>query len=130
MATAPATALRLVLFGVLGPPAGLIAGLAALRLTGPTGLDPFPGLLVLLPVTYFLGLVPALVTGLVDAVLAAHGTRYRLLLTTVTGAAVGFMPIAAAIGVAGLLRPAILLWAIIGAAPAALCAWLAGLRDP
>jgi hypothetical protein len=130
MSTAQATALRLVLFGVLGPPVGLMAGLAALRMTGPTGLDPLPGLFVLLPVTYFLGLVPALATGLVDTILAMRGVRQRLLLTTIAGAALGFMPVAVAIGMAGVLRPAILLWAIVGAAPAALCSWLAGLRHP
>lgn len=84
------------------------------------------GFLALLLPTYFLGLVPALATALVDAALAARGTPRRIAWTALAGAVCGFMPVAAAIGYSGLVRPLVLAWVLVGAVPAAICSWLAG----
>ena len=122
---APQTAGRLLLFGVLGPPLGLATGLGVLAVIGPHHSVAGPGVLVLLIPTYFLGLVPALVTALVDSVLAERLTPRRTLWTSLVGAACGFIPVAAAIGYSGLVRPLWLVWALVGAVPAAACSWLA-----
>ncbi|MBL8570086.1 MAG: hypothetical protein JNK84_13530 [Phreatobacter sp.] len=123
---APQATARLVLFGVLGPPLGLATGLGVLALVGPGQPMAGIGILVLLIPTYFLGLVPALVTALIDTVLAERGTPRRMLWTTLAGAACGFILVAAAIGYSGLIRPLWLAWGLVGAAPAAICSWLAG----
>jgi hypothetical protein len=125
-AAASRTAWRLALFGLLGPPLGLATGLAVLALISPNQSMSGPGLLVLMIPTYFLGLVPALVTALVDSTLATRGTPRRILWTMLAGAACGFVPVAAAIGYSGLIRPLWLAWAMVGAVPAAICSWLAG----
>jgi hypothetical protein len=125
-ASAAQMARRLAIFGIAGPPLGLATGLGVLWLISRGQTATGFGFLALLPPAYFLGLVPALATALVDSTLAARGTPRRLLWTTLAGAACGFLPVAAAIGHSGLVRPLFLVWGLVGAVPAAVCSWLAG----
>jgi len=124
--TTSLTARRLAIFGIVGPPLGLATGLGMLWLISRSQTVTGSGFLALLVPTYFLGLVPALATALVDSALAARGTPRRIVWTALAGAACGFFPVAAAIGYSGLIRPLFLVWGLVGAVPAAICSWLAG----
>lgn len=129
-ATETGTARRLLIFALLGPPLGLGVGLLAARAGGPLTVDSAVGFLVLAPLAYFFGAVPALCAGLIDDVLARRGIRGRLVWTTLAGGVAGFLPVIAAIGHAGLFRPAVLLWSLIGAIPAATCSAIAARGRP
>jgi hypothetical protein len=125
---------RMLVFALLGPPLGMAAGFFII-LPMLSGFDfhtiePI-GFLVLMPASYVLGLLPALLTGLVDALLVDRGLGQgaRVAGTAAAGFLIGFLPILGAILWGFAQGPFLLLFGIIGAVPAALCSWLTGWLD-
>jgi hypothetical protein len=124
----------MLVFALLGPPLGMAAGFFII-LPLLSGLDVHTiepiGFLVLLPACYVLGLLPALLTGLVDALLAdrGFGRGRRIAGTAAAGFLIGFLPILGAILWGFAHGPFLLLFGIIGAVPAAFCSWLADWLD-
>ena len=118
---------RLLLFGLLGPPLGFVTGfwglLQILNIALGEKSTAEPGQLVLLPLAYTMGLVPALAVGGID-----HYFRdWRLgpLLTCLAGYLLGFMPIAGALVLGFIHGPFVLIFGLIGAIPALICALVA-----
>jgi hypothetical protein len=116
------TMIDALVFGLLGPAAGLLTWMAVLgRGSRDLPLDPF---IIGLLFTYLAGLFPALITAAFDIYLDVRGAKGipKYLLT-------GAFGYAAAYGVAfGGLLPLLIYqprWGIIGAIPAAMCSWIA-----
>jgi uncharacterized protein len=82
--------------------------------------------LILLPAAYVIVLLPAMLTALVDNVLARRNVRYRILWTALAGYIFIFVPLLAALLTGTVRGPYLLLFGIIGAVPGAVCSWLAG----
>jgi hypothetical protein len=126
-----------IIFSVLGPPLGLMTALLVLipliSLIASGKLewtaDPL-GLVVLLPLSYFLGFVPAAVVGFVDALLARNAVPGRIAWTTLAGFFGTFLPVLSAITAGYIHGFSFLIGGIVGAVPAALCSWLASKTDP
>ncbi|MDN5004298.1 hypothetical protein ACFQZO_25985 [Bradyrhizobium sp. GCM10027634] len=124
---------RFAVFAILFPPlAFLVAFWGMLQILtlalGDKSTIEF-GQLVLLPLAYALTLVPAMLTALVDAILAKRKTRYRILWTAFAGYVFIFLPLATSMLQGSIHGPYLLLFGIIGAVPAAICSWLAGHRN-
>lgn len=81
--------------------------------------------LILLPVAYVVALLPAMLTALVDDVLASRSVRHRILWTTLAGY-LFFAPLLVALLTGSIHGPYLLLFGMIGAVPATICSWLAG----
>src|ERR1700753_1049092 len=119
---------RVLVFALLGPPIGFATGFWGLlqllnwALGSPTGFD--IGQLVLLPVAYVLGIVPALFVARVDQAVAK--SRYRVLWTTLFAYLAGFLPILGALMMGFIQSLWVLPFGLIGAVPGAICSWLAG----
>jgi hypothetical protein len=86
--------------------------------------------LILLPAAYVIVLFPALLTALVDDVLARRNVRYRILWTAFAGYVFIFAPLLAALLMGFVHGPYLMLFGIIGAIPGAICSWLAGGSQP
>ena len=82
--------------------------------------------LILLPAAYVIVLIPAMITALVDDVLARRNVRYRILWTALAGYVFIFAPLLAALLMGFVHGPYLMLFGIIGAVPGAICSWLAG----
>ncbi len=82
--------------------------------------------LILLPAAYVIVLLPAMLTAVVDDVLARRNVRYRILWTALSGYMFIFIPLLVALLTGSVHGPYLLLFGIIGAVPAAICSWLAG----
>jgi hypothetical protein len=134
---------RAILFAVLGPPLGAVVGFWlivpamnwALSDAGSPYVWPGPDYhdVVLLPLAYSLGVIPAFLCGAFDEWLV----RQRVSAHAARTAAFGFfacflmlLPLFA-IGVAG--HPVVFIFGLVGAMPAAICAWISSwlwpLRD-
>jgi len=87
-------------------------------------------LLILLPAAYVILMVPALLAGLVDDVLARRKVRYRILWTALAGYVFIFAPLLAALLMGFVHGPYLMLFGIIGAVPGATCSWLAAGLKP
>ena len=85
--------------------------------------------LILLPLAYVMVLLPAMLTAVVDDVLARRKTRYRIVWTAFAGYMFIFIPLLAALLTGSIHGPYLLLFGIIGAVPAAICSWLAGSKS-
>jgi hypothetical protein len=81
---------------------------------------------ILLPLAYLVGIVPALLTAKADDILFKQRARYRVLWTAFAGYVFIFMPLLAALTMGFVHGPYLLLIGIIGAVPAAICSWVAG----
>lgn len=81
--------------------------------------------IVLVPVSYMLGIVPACFAGLFDGVLARRRVRYGPLWTTLFGFAVSFLPLATSFAAGFIHGPLVLVFGFVGALPAFVCSWLA-----
>jgi cytochrome c biogenesis protein CcdA len=119
---------RFLIFGLLGPPLGFVTAfwvmLPALDWSlGASSHAEFHQI-VLLPVAYMIGIVPALLAALFDHVLARRKARWRILWTTLVSTTAGFLPIAASMFDGFVHGPYVLLFGLIGAVPGAICAWL------
>lgn len=73
--------------------------------------------LILLPVAYVIVLLPAMLTALVDDVLARRKFRYRILWTAFAGYLFIFIPLLVALLTGSIHGPYLLLFGIIGAVP-------------
>jgi hypothetical protein len=82
--------------------------------------------LVLLPLAYEIGLVPAVLVAAFDGRLARRGVRYRVGWSTLFGFAVSFLPLLGALSMGFLHGPFVAIFGLLGAAPAAVCSWLSG----
>ncbi|MCG2668178.1 DUF5413 family protein [Bradyrhizobium sp. GCM10023182] len=125
---------RFVVFAVLFPPlAFIVAFWGMLQILnwalGEKGTADY-GQLVLLPLAYMLALLPALLTAVVDDVLARRNIRYRILWTAFAGYVFIFTPLLAALLTGSIHGPHLFLFGIIGAVPAAICSWLTGRTTP
>jgi hypothetical protein len=122
------TTRRVLIFALLGPPIGFATGLWGLlqllnwAVGSPSTSD--IGQLVLLPVAYALGIVPALIVARFDQ--AVVKSRYRVLWTTLFAYLAGFLPILGALMMGFIQSLWVLPLGLIGAVPGAICSWLAG----
>lgn len=118
---------RLVLFGLLGPLLGFITGFWGLLQIFTVAVGDKPtadvGQIVLLPMAYLVGVLPALVTGAIDH--AFRNRRYGPLYTCCAGYLLGFMPIAASIAMGFTRGPYVLIFGLIGTIPALICSLIA-----
>lgn len=124
---------RFLIFAVLFPPLAFVVGFwILLQILNWAEGDPTTfdiGQVVLLPVAHALAIVPALLTGAVDDALFKRSVRYRVLWTTLAGFVLIFLPALAAIPFGFVHGPHLYLFGIVGAVPAAICSWLAGMAD-
>jgi hypothetical protein len=86
--------------------------------------------LILLPAAYVIVLFPAMLTALVDDVLARRSVRVRILWTALAGYVFIFAPLLAALRMGVVHGPYLMLFGIIGAVPGAICSYLAGGSKP
>jgi hypothetical protein len=121
---------RYLTFALLFPPiAFVVAFWIMLQILnwaegGPSSFDYHQ--VILLPLAYLMGIVPALLTAKADDILSKQGVRYRILWTAFAGYVFIFMPLLAALTMGFVHGPYLLLFGIIGAVPAAVCSWIAG----
>ncbi|MGH9808829.1 MAG: hypothetical protein ACRD9W_16545, partial [Terriglobia bacterium] len=82
---------------------------------------------VLLPLAYMFGIIPALIAAVFDHLLARFAVRGRILWTTLFSYFLGFLPIINPL-VLGFVRgpDPLLLIGLTGAVPGAICSWLSG----
>ena len=127
---------RVLVFIALGPPFGYITAfwllLGGLHLVF-DGWDHFDSRrtfdyhqVVLLPLAYSVGFVPALLAGLLDVFLARRRFRYRVLWCALFGFAVSFIPLVMPLAMGFIHGPYLLMFGLVGTVPAAICSWLAG----
>jgi hypothetical protein len=132
---------RVLIFLFLGPPLGLLTGMVvsipALNFVagGPQTFDAV-ALIVLMPLAYAMGAIPALLVCAIDAFLARFKVHARVALCALVGFFIGFLPFPRGLIVLassifegrpslGLLG-VVALEGLVGAIPAAVCSWLAG----
>ena len=121
---------RFAVFLLLGPPLGFVTlfwgllGALGIALGEPPAIG--TGQIVLLPMAYALGIVPALAAALFDHVLARRGTRLRILWTALASFALAFIPLAASLAAGAIHGPYVLAFGLVGAVPGAICSWLSG----
>jgi hypothetical protein len=123
---------RLLIFALIGPPIGLCFAMWVLLPVFEIAVGGRPLFdwhqIVLVPLSYLLGLIPACVVAVFDAFLAGRHFSYRPLWTALFGFAASFLPLLSSLTAGFIHGPIILLFGLVGAAPAALCSWLAGRR--
>lgn len=124
---------RLLIFALLGPPLGVATGLWIILPVFSWALGEASSFdhhqVVLLPLGYLVGAVPALLAGLIDGFLATRNSRWRVLWMALAGFVLSFLPLASSFA-AGLIHgPFILVFGFVGALPAAVCSWLSGKRQ-
>jgi hypothetical protein len=125
---------RFLIFGLLGPPLGMLTGMWGIvpvlngLLGGPSVFDYHQ--LVLIPLAYQIGLLPALLVAVFDGLLARRGVRYRVGWSALFGFAMSFIPLLGALSMGFLHGPFVAIFGLLGAAPAAACSWLAGEGAP
>ena len=125
---------RLLIFALVGPPLGLAIGLGVLVPALNVAFGDLPQWdwrqIVLIPLAYMVGLLPALAAGVFDDVLARRKTKRRPLWTGAFAFAMSFLPLAAAI-LSGMARgPFLLIFGLVGALPGAICSLLADFVAP
>ena len=125
---------RFLVFAALFPPLAFIVAFWGMlqilnRVLGETSTVDYHQLM-LLPAAYVIVLFPAMLTALVDGVLARAGVRYRILWTALAGYVFIFAPVLAALLMGFVRGPYLMLFGIIGAVPGAICSWLAGGSKP
>ena len=118
---------RLTLFGLLGPPLGFVTGFWGLLqiLTVAVGDPPtiHPGQILLLPMAYMLGLVPALLAGAIDH--SVRNVRFGPIYTCLAGYLLGFLPIGVSLIMGLMGGPYVLIFGLVGAIPALICSAVA-----
>jgi len=86
--------------------------------------------LVLIPLAYQVGLLPALLVAAFDGWLVGRDVRYRVGWSTLFGFAMSFIPLLGALSMGFLHGPFVAIFGLLGAAPAAVCSWLSGKAPP
>jgi hypothetical protein len=79
---------------------------------------------LMLPMIYLVGMIPALVMAWFDHVLSARNLPHRVTLTALFGYAISYLPLIGAPWMGFVHGPYVVLFGLIGAVPAALCSWL------
>jgi len=121
---------RLLIFAVLGPPLGLLTGMWGVlpvlnwSLGAPTVFGYHQ--IVLIPLAYMVGLVPALLAGVFDGILARRNIDYRVLWCALFGYAMSFIPLLSSLSMGFLHGPFVLIFGLLGAVPGAVCSWIVG----
>jgi hypothetical protein len=126
--------IRLLIFVILGPPLAIATGLLVLfpvisaLAGGPMAFDIHQIVTVpaLLPIAYAVGLVPALLVGSFDGILAGRNIGRRALWCALFGFAMSFLPLLSSLSMGFLHGPFVLMFGVLGAVPGALCSWIAG----
>lgn len=119
---------RLLIFGLLGPPIGSVVMTLFLlipAIESPTA--DFPLFLIavgFLPIAYMIGLIPAIITGLVDGLLTEQRVKWRPVWTAVAGFFATFLTVTLPGWVIGTVNPGTLLYCALGAIAGFLCAAL------
>jgi len=125
---------RFLVFAVVAPPLGFVVGfwmllqIANWTVGAPSSFDLRQA--ALLPTVYLVGVIPALLAAWFDHVLDRRNVSWRIALTGLFGYAVTYLPLLVGAYWKSffLLDPGLPLIGLIGAVPAALCAWLATAR--
>lgn len=113
---------------MLGPPLGLLTGMWGIlpvlnwSLGGPTVFDYHQ--IVLIPLAYRVGLVPALLVGVLDGILAKRNVGYRVFWCALFGYAMSFLPLSSSLSMGFLHGPFVLMFGLLGAVPGAACSWI------
>jgi hypothetical protein len=119
---------RFLIFAILGPPLGFVTlfwgllGTLGLALGEPPAIH--AGQIVLLPLAYMLGIVPALVTAAFDHTLARWRVRPRILWTALFGYAAAYLILLTAWMDGSVHGPYLLAFGLVGAVPGAVCSWI------
>ena len=121
---------RFLVYALLGPPIGWAVLFAMTVLFEPRMRDTFDastlgGAVLLIPFSYLAGLLPAIIVAVVDLLLA----KRRLALRPRIGACTAAGYVVAILGMYGFHPPPTgkaLVFGLVGAIPAAVCAWLSG----
>ena len=125
---------RFLIFALLGPPLGMITGLWGIlpamnwSLGGASVFDYHQ--IVLTPLAYQVGLVPALLAAAFDGWLAKRGVRFRVVWSALFGFSVSFLPLVGALSMGFLHGPFVDIFGLLGAAPAAVRSVLSGGASP
>ncbi|MDB5377216.1 MAG: hypothetical protein JWR00_1662 [Rubritepida sp.] len=124
---------RFLIFCLPGPPRGFVVGFWGLVpllnwATGAASVFEW-GQLVLLPLAYWMGFIPALLAAVLDRHLTRRGLRWRPAWTALFAFAASFVPLAAAIAMGFLASPWLLIWGLIGAVPGFICSALSGASE-
>ena len=116
------------IFGLLGPFVGFSVFLS---FGGGFKSHAFQSFLMLLPVAYLVGLIPALITAAFDRGVVRRGARglSRCLLTGLFGFAVPYLLVIENAFETTPMVPTGGTWGLIGAIPALLCAWITDKLD-
>ncbi|XIA62926.1 hypothetical protein ACFIOY_26650 [Bradyrhizobium sp. TZ2] len=80
---------------------------------------------LMLPMIYLVGLIPALVAAWFDQALSNRNVSHRVLLTALFGYAISYVPLIGAPWMGFVHGPYVVLFGLIGAVPSAVCSWLA-----
>jgi hypothetical protein len=121
---------RFLIFALLGAPLGLVTGLWGIlpvlngSLVDPPVVDYHQ--IVLLPIAYMIGILPALLVGVLDNALARRGVSRRVLWCALFGFCASFLPLSSAFAMGFLHGPFVLIFGLVGAVPGGVCSWLAG----
>ena len=119
---------RFLIFAVIAPPLGFVTAFwGMLQIANwmegePSTFDLHQ--MVLLPACYLVGLIPALLAAWFDRALAKRNLSWRIAFTSLFGYAISYVPLAGVVPMHLLHGPDVLLFGLVGAVPAAVCAWL------
>ncbi len=124
---------RFLIFAVAVPPLGFVVAfwvmlqIANWLVGAPSTFDLRQ--VVMLPMVYALGVIPALLMAWFDQVLARRQMSYRIALTASFAYVLSYVPLLGAFQFGFVHGPLLVLVGLIGAVPAALCSWLATERS-
>jgi hypothetical protein len=117
---------RFAIFGILFPPLAFVIAFGIILqlayVTSGERINPEYHQILLLPMAYMAGIVPALLVALVDHMFANR--PYGMLWTVIAGYVCIYLPLAAPMMMKFIDGPAAFLFGISGALPAAICSWL------
>jgi hypothetical protein len=120
---------RFLIFAAIAPPLGfIIAFWVMLQIANWLAGDPSTfdlAHVVMLPMVYLVGLIPALLAAWFDHALAKRTVSHRIALTALFGYAISYLPLGAAFWRGFAHGPDVMLFGLIGAVPSAVCSWLA-----
>lgn len=121
---------QLLIFSILGPPLGMATGLLGAMpmlcwwLGDRAMLDYHQ--IVLLPLAYMIGGLPAIIVALFDWLLARHHAPWRIVWTALFAFCAAFVPLLPSILHRFIHGYPALLFGILGVVPGAICSYLSG----
>lgn len=121
---------RVLVFGTLGPLIGFVTFMALAQALN-YGLDGSyrvePHYVVLVPLGYAIGIVPALLAAWFDY--AVRNAGYRVLWTALFSYFAGFMPVMTAFLAGFIHAPYVFVVGLVALVPGAVCSWLSGEKE-